>query len=233
MRKMMMTKAILFDIDGTLIKGGNKTHREAFKETFREIYGKDADINEIKYSGKTDKRILVEVLQVRGIPEADIYEKLEPAFKFMEKYFEDNSRKEEVIINSGIEELLTRLSKRNHILGILSGNLPKIGWLKIKYAGLRHLFILGSFGNLSEDRVYLVEDSIRKIQKINPALKLKDIYVVGDTPHDIECGNISKVKTIAVATGRHPSTELRIYHPTYLFEDFSDTDTIIRSIEKD
>jgi len=229
----VMMKAILFDIDGTLVEGGNKTHHEAFKEVFREIYGVDADITEIKYSGKTDMRILVEVLQLRGIPEVDIYEKLEQGVKFMEKYFEDNSGKEEVIITSGIEELLIRLRSRNHILGVLSGNLPKIGWLKIKYAGLRHLLSLGSFGNLSEDRVDLVEDSIRKIQRINPDLKLKDICIVGDTPHDIECGNVSKVKTIAVATGRHPANKLKIYHPTYLFDDFSDIDTIIRAIEKD
>jgi phosphoglycolate phosphatase-like HAD superfamily hydrolase len=42
----------------------------------------------------------------------------------------------------------------------------------------------------------------------------------------------AKVKTIAVAAGKFSADELSKYHPTYLFNDFSDTEVIIKTIEE-
>ena len=36
-----------------------------------------------------------------------------------------------------------------------------------------------------------------------------DVFVIGDTPHDIECANAIGVRTIAVATGGYSVEELR------------------------
>jgi phosphoglycolate phosphatase-like HAD superfamily hydrolase len=91
---------------------------------------------------------------------------------------------------------------------------------------------LGSFGHLSEVRSDLVEDSLRKIKKINPDVERKDVYIIGDAPGDVKCGKAAKVKTIAVAAGKFSADELSKYHPTYLFNDFSDTEVIIKTIEE-
>jgi len=44
------------------------------------------------------------------------------------------------------------------------------------------------------------------------------MFVIGDTPHDIECANAIGVRTIAVATGGYSVEELREHHPWRLFD---------------
>ena len=53
------------------------------------------------------------------------------------------------------------------------------------------------------------------------------IDVIGDTPHDIACGQAIGARTIAVATGNFSPAELAEYEPDELVEDFSEVDAVI------
>ena len=44
------------------------------------------------------------------------------------------------------------------------------------------------------------------------------VFVIGDTPHDIECGQAIGARTIAVATGGYTLDELHPYDPWRSFE---------------
>ena len=43
-------------------------------------------------------------------------------------------------------------------------------------------------------------------------------FIIGDTPHDIECGQVIGARTIAVATGKFSVAELAAHRPTAVFE---------------
>ena len=58
-----------------------------------------------------------------------------------------------------------------------------------------------------------------------------DTYIIGDTPHDIECGKVIGAKTIGVATGRYSVAELAAHTPTAVFKDFSDLTAFLRVID--
>lgn len=45
------------------------------------------------------------------------------------------------------------------------------------------------------------------------------IFVIGDTPHDIECAAAIDARTIAVATGGYTVDELSTHHPWRVFEE--------------
>ncbi len=63
----MKSKLALFDIDGILIIGKNKVHRESFSAAIKKVFGLDTDIDEIQTSGKTDTGIIFELLERKGI----------------------------------------------------------------------------------------------------------------------------------------------------------------------
>jgi phosphoglycolate phosphatase-like HAD superfamily hydrolase len=114
----------------------------------------------------------------------------------------------------------------------LTGNLENIARIKIGKFDLNKYFDLGSFGEISENRSKLLEDAIKQAEskfKIN--LNKEDIFVIGDTKFDVECGKEIGVKTIAIATGKYSLEDLKKYNPNYVFKDFSDIDKIIRIID--
>ena len=52
----------------------------------------------------------------------------------------------------------------------------------------------------------------------------KEIIIIGDTPLDVACGRHLGVRTVAVATGKHPVDELAACDPDHVFPDLGDVD---------
>ena len=229
----MPKKLILFDIDRTLLQGGSKAHRDAFSYAFKKIYKINVSIDEISHSGKTDTRIIIEVLEKRNISREKIIPHLSEAFEAMRKYFRKNiDLIESQKIGIGIESLLSELKRRGHILGLVTGNLEEIGRLKLRKAGLLEFFEIGGFGEISETRAELVKEAIEKAKEKYGEIRKEDIFVIGDSPYDIECGKANQVKTIAVATGIHSKEELTELKPDYLFDNLKDFQEVINCIER-
>ena len=57
------------------------------------------------------------------------------------------------------------------------------------------------------------------------------IFVIGDTPADIECGKAIGARAIAVATGRYTPEELARHHPYALFSSLADTQAVMQVID--
>ena len=55
-----MRRLVLFDIDGTLVRGGPA--KEAFEQAMLEVYGTAGPIEQHDFSGKTDPQIARELL---------------------------------------------------------------------------------------------------------------------------------------------------------------------------
>ena len=78
-------KAILFDIDGTILKcggAGRKSLMLAVKETF----GTTGDMENNTFQGKTDLMILYESLKPAGFEEPEINEKFETIMELYSGY---------------------------------------------------------------------------------------------------------------------------------------------------
>jgi phosphoglycolate phosphatase-like HAD superfamily hydrolase len=58
-----------------------------------------------------------------------------------------------------------------------------------------------------------------------------DAFVIGDTPHDIDCANAIGVRTIAVATGGYSLDELSAHRPWRLFDELPRAEDFVRLIE--
>jgi phosphoglycolate phosphatase-like HAD superfamily hydrolase len=96
------------------------------------------------------------------------------------------------------------------LLGVASGNLEAIGWIKIEKAGLREWFRFGGFSDHFPVRPELIGHAAKKARELGgPGGETGvQICVVGDTPRDIEAARANFLSVIAVATGRYSFDEL-------------------------
>lgn len=114
-----------------------------------------------------------------------------------------------------IRDLLARLQAEGKLLGAASGNLETVGWLKLEKAGLRQMFAFGSFCFPLERRGDILTHGVKLArQRLGSHAA---VYVVGDTPADIEAAKLINAPVIAVATGIYKFEDLLALQPDACF----------------
>jgi phosphoglycolate phosphatase len=203
-------KIPLFDIDWTLIEGGNKAHSNAFDYAFDKVYNlPEVTRQEIKADGMIDNQIIIEVLKLHGLSEEQIKEKIKPAVRAMEEYYHQHGHEGACIVLPGVKELLEELKKIGVSCGLLTGNVESIGWDKVDRAGIKHFFSFGAFGDAAFKRVDLVEVArVRAEKLLKRSIPTQDLFIVGDSPLDIACAKGAGIQVIAVAQGVFSREEL-------------------------
>jgi phosphoglycolate phosphatase-like HAD superfamily hydrolase len=228
----MNKKLILFDNDNTLIKG-NKIHRKSFSVGIKKVFNVDASVDEIKTSGMTDTKIVIELLSKRGFSVEEIKSRLKEIFEVMVEFVKENIKDSGIVVNQGIKELLQELKERGCILGLVTGNLEGIAKLKLREVGLLEFFQVGAFGEVSEFRDKLIEKAINQTEKkFNVKIDKRNVFYIGDALLDVEAGKKVKVNTIAVATGVYSKEDLEKSNPDFIFDKI-DKNSIIKIIESD
>ena len=101
----------------------------------------------------------------------------------------------------GVKDALAHLARKGALLGVATGNLEAIGWIKIEKAGLREWFRFGGFSDHFPIRAELVANAVRKAREMAGAGAR--VCVVGDTPRDIAAARANALPVIAVATGNY------------------------------
>lgn len=215
----------LFDIDGTLVRGA-RCHYQAFVEAVKKFYDLEEDISGINYAGKTDPQILREVLELGGLKEEDIKKSFRDCLEFMAQYYVQNVHQENVQALGGTGELLKELQRENVLLGLVTGNLKPIAYAKLGRVGFDGYFPFGGFGSDSADRSLLVKKAL-SIAQSQFGFKGNHIFVIGDTPRDVEAAKVSKLITIGVATGRYSEDDLKNCGANYVLDNLRDLDKIL------
>lgn len=221
-----MRRLVLFDIDGTLSKS-TLEHSRAFSEAFRKVYHIDASIDSINHQGMLDQVIIVEVLKRKGLAEEEIWLKMEECMQVMVETFTKSMKKAELAPLKGVRKLLEALSRKDAGLGLVTGNLEQIAREKVKKMGLDDYFKIGGFGSDDTKRENLVRLALKRAREFyHYTFDPRFIYLIGDTPHDINAAKKAKVKSLAVASGTYPAEHLRGFNPDYVLKDLANIKTI-------
>ncbi len=191
--------AYLFDIDGTLLRDPDRIHMDSFAPSIRRVTGVEVSLEGVSTHGNTDTGILREACRQAGISA----EALEPQILAIQQAMclsvAQQREQMHIVRMPGVEAALQHLAGRGALLGVATGNLEAIGWIKIEEAGLREWFRFGGFSDHFALRAELIGDAARKARELAGAGT--QICVVGDTPRDIEAARANGLAVIAVATG--------------------------------
>src|SRR6185503_10755277 len=148
--------AYLFDIDGTLIRSRDRIHFDSFATSFQRVTGFELWFAGIQLAGNTDTAILREAGQQAGIPAKVMEERTEAVLDAMRHAVAERRSQMDLIRMPGVEEALRYLAAKGAYLGVASGNLEAIGWIKIEQAGLREWFKCGGFSDSCSVRSELI-----------------------------------------------------------------------------
>jgi len=191
--------AYLFDIDGTLLRDPDRIHMDSFVPSVRRVTGFEVSLDGVSVHGSTDTAILREACRQAGIPSDVLEPQVAAIIEAMCLSVAEQRRQFRIVLMPGVKDVLAHLARRGAVLGVATGNLEAIGWIKIEEAGLRQWFRLGGFSDHFPIRAELIGNAARKAREMAGAGAR--VCVVGDTPRDIEAARANSLAVIAVATG--------------------------------
>lgn len=226
-----LTRLVLFDIDGTILRS-NGAGRRAMLAALRDVFGTPGS-EDHRYDGKTDPQIVREAMRLEGHHDAHIDERMDALMTLYLARLEDELQNVATLVHPGIFELLAALERRDDtILGLLTGNLREGAYAKLRAAGIDpDRFRVGAFGSDHEHRPELPAVARQRAEEeLGVTLAGEDLVVIGDTPADIECGRSLGVRAIGVATGSYTVDELMRCGAYAAFETLADTDRVVRTI---
>jgi phosphoglycolate phosphatase-like HAD superfamily hydrolase len=204
-------EAYLFDVDGTLLRSRDRIHVDSFASSVQRVTGFEVTLAGIVLQGSTDTGILREACNQAGIPPDVLETHTEAILEAMGKTVAEQRHALDLVRMPGVEEVLRHLAGRGALLGVGTGNLEMIGWIKVEHAGLREWFRFGGFSDHFPIRSELIGHAANKAREMAGAEA--KVCVVGDTPRDIEAARANSLPVIAVATGRYTFDELNALGP--------------------
>lgn len=219
-------KILLFDVDGTLIRGGG-AGRKALNRAAEVLYGRKHACSELSLAGRTDLyNFGAAYRKATGRrPTRSAVEKLHRAYlKHLPFYVKSAIRTNAYHIPPGLKTLLKRLSRDERVLlGLGTGNMEKGARIKLEPSGFNAYFLFGGYGSDAFHRHALLRKAVARAKKLaKHPFTHDDVYVIGDTPFDVSAGKKAGFKTIAVGTGYSEWNELVASKPDHLAKDFRD-----------
>jgi phosphoglycolate phosphatase-like HAD superfamily hydrolase len=225
-----MRTLILFDIDGTLTRGGPA--KVAFHTAMLETFGTAGAIESHDFSGKTDPQIARELLTEAGLEDAAVDAGLPGLWDRYIRELEARIGDNPMRLLPGIASLIEALDAEPDVaLGLVTGNIVRGAQVKLGSVGLAECFAVGGYGSDHEIREHLPAIALeRAFEAWGVRFPSESADIVGDTHRDVECGKHQGTRTVAVATGRVPRERLESAGADVVFDDFSDVASVLEAL---
>ncbi len=214
-------KLLLWDIDGTLMLGDRAGER-ALVVAMRNVFGVEGNLATVEVAGRTDRLIADDLLRAHGI---------EPTPKTIHDFLEgyvaalplELGRGRPRLLPGILQILATVAARPDLAQGLLTGNLSRGAHVKLSHFDVWRYFPFGAFAEDAVQRNELGPHALRRAGAHHATeFDPHHTFIIGDTPHDVACGQAVGAATIAVATGRYTMQELAACGPTLALPDLND-----------
>ena len=207
---------LFWDIDGTLLMTG-KAGVPAWEAAVREVTGRDFQLSSIRVPGLTDFQIAARTFELLGVPAEDAA--LERMVARYEDLLPSTLPLKQGRVLPNVREILDTLRGRRDVRSyLLTGNTRRGARAKLTHYNLFQYFPDGAFAEDQGSRASIAARALELARRHGP-VNQEQIFVIGDTPHDIECAAAIDARTIAVATGGYSVEELSAHRPWRVFEE--------------
>jgi phosphoglycolate phosphatase len=202
-------RAVLFDIDGTILVTGG-AGGVAWQRAFEELHGVEANVSEHTDAGMTDPEIAAivfrEVIGREGTPQ----ERSKAIGCYLKHLPDAVAESPGYRVMPGIEQLLPRLIEEGVLLGLVTGNIEAAAHIKLSRAHLNRFFSFGGYGSDSADRTEVTKAALGRGALVSGGTLTNGACIaVGDTPRDVIAGQGAGIKVVGVATGSYAVAQLR------------------------
>jgi phosphoglycolate phosphatase len=201
---------VLFDIDGTLLKSQH-AGVHAMLEAFHQLHpDRRFSFDGVDIAGRLDTLIYDEMTQRHGVPgDAQSHEVFRHTYTgHLERRLTERNT---VIALEGVVDLVHALAREPGVeLGLLTGNYPATGRLKVKHAGLDpDLFKVNAFAMDGVTRRDLPPVALQRYRERHGSpLDPAQAVIIGDTPKDVDCALHNGCRVLGVATGEFSVQQL-------------------------
>jgi phosphoglycolate phosphatase-like HAD superfamily hydrolase len=204
-----MIRAVLFDIDGTLLVTGG-AGGVAWQRAFEELHGVEADVAEHTDAGMTDPEIAAIVFREVIGREGSQEERAKAIGCYLEHLPDAVVESPGYRVMPGVEDLLPRLIEDGVLLGLVTGNIEAAAHIKLAHGHLNRFFSFGGYGSDSADRTEVTKAALARGALVSGGT-LGDgaCIAVGDTPRDVVAGHGAGIEVVGVATGSYSVEQLR------------------------
>ncbi|MEO3812919.1 HAD family hydrolase [Sphaerisporangium sp. B11E5] len=219
--------AVIFDIDGTIMRPGcglqrlhmgtmaDAIEREAGVAAAFEYVGGDLFVRGHNLSGFTDAGTIDLILDRGGVPAArrpGLRKRIVATMcRRMTGAAEGLDARGDVL--PGVARLVADLRRHGVIIGLSTGNARAVAGCKMLAAGLGGLEAGGGFGDRHLLRADIARDAVTSVRGLaragSLALSRADIVLIGDTPSDVLAARAAGVRSLAVSTGAASADRLR------------------------
>jgi phosphoglycolate phosphatase len=206
---------VLFDVDETLVHTGGSGAR-SWKAAFQQLYGIPADIGAHTSAGETDPEVAKATFKgvLNREPSDDELDRLYA--HYLLHLADDIGTSEGYKVLPGAEQTLLNLGKVGVMLGLVSGAMEGAARTKLIPANLNRFFMFGAYGSDSPDRAELTGIAIEKATRLHANLSPGQVFVVGDTPRDVEAAQAAGAKSVGVASGHYSTDQLSAANPDHV-----------------
>lgn len=227
---MLRQRIVLFDVDNTLTSSDG-AGRRSLEGAVAEITGAPA-VPRVPFAGRTDPIILADVLGRLGLDDPTL-----PA-RILERYLErlagELARHGGEVL-PGVPELLDALAGRPGVhVGLLTGNVERGAALKLRAHGLWERFAFGAYGDDAPTRPELLPVALERwrVACRGGHCALEDVWVIGDTVHDVAVARAYGARAVAVGTGAPHQERAALLgsRPDLFFEDLSVAAPFLRAL---
>lgn len=225
-----MNSVYLFDIDGTLLNVDKNFMKPLMKDILSSLSIDPSITDGMKYSGRTDSAIFREMLGEKN-DDIELYSTLKASYI---REFTRNLRSSHISIIKGAVEAVEYLVEQGASIGLCTGNYEETANIKLKRAGIGHLFSFGAFGCKYTDRNLLPAEAEKKFIGLSgKRIDKRNFIVIGDTPKDIECAKSFGATSVAVATGDYQISELLKCDPDLALETLQSPEIWISELKSE
>jgi phosphoglycolate phosphatase len=208
---------VLFDIDGTLMRGAGPHHKQALIDGVRKITGLLTTLDDVDTSGRLDRDLILSMLRAAGESERSARAQLRAIMRECQDcYLATCVSDLTPFLCRGVLDALQELKVRGAVMGLVTGNLSSIGRKKVELAGLDSFFSVGAFAEDGRTRARLAQVAAWRARRAGFSLKDARISLIGDHANDVEAARANGFQSVAVASGVLSFDELAVTKPDIL-----------------
>ena len=212
----------LFDVDHTLLDVDH-IHEDAYKEMYARVFNVDHSLSLPKGEERTTYNIIRCALTGK-IPGSKIEQQMKEAVEAMVRLY--LSRVNPLFVHSNVQDVLDKL-RTNHMVGVFTGGARNITDPILKRANLHAKFHHISTCDDAPTRRGIVSHAI---EKASLGRKFDKIFVIGDSPEDIDAAKANNAVAVGVALGKYTKEELYNAGADIVLDDWKDTEHVLESL---